>query len=188
MGHRVCPWWLGYFLVNPLRRFMQDPAKILKPYVTDGMMVLEPGCGMGYFTLELARLVGPHGKVVAIDLQPKMLAGLQRRARKAGVAERIDVRVAEVNTLCVDDLAGSVDFGLVFAMVHELPDEIRFFTEMHRALRPGGRILVAEPKGHVPADNFRTSMEAASRLGFRLSEGPSISGSHTAILSCPPPG
>jgi ubiquinone/menaquinone biosynthesis C-methylase UbiE len=178
----VCPWWLGYFLVSPVRRWMQNPEKILKPFVAEGMVVIEPGCGMGFFTLEIARLVGPRGKVVAVDLQPKMLAALQRRARKGGVIDRIDARLADPDTLHVDDLAGKVDFGLVFAVVHELRDEGRFFSEMQRVLRPDGRVLVAEPKGHVTAAKFRASMEAASRLGFRMTEGPAISGSRTAVL------
>jgi ubiquinone/menaquinone biosynthesis C-methylase UbiE len=182
MAHMICPGWLGYFLVSPLRRLMQDPKAILRPFVTEGMVVIEPGCGMGFFNIEMARLVGPRGKVVAVDLQPKMLAGLQRRARKAGVADRIDPRLADTARLNVDDLAGRVDFALVFAVVHELPDEGRFFAEMHRTLRPDGKILVAEPKGHVTAAKFQASMEAASRLGFRITDGPVIKGSRTAVL------
>ena len=73
MAHRVCPWWLGYLLASPLRRLMQDPVKVVAPYVREGMTVLEPGPGMGFFTLELARLVGPSGRVVAVDIQPRML-------------------------------------------------------------------------------------------------------------------
>ena len=53
MAEWVCPWWLGYFLASPIRRWMQDPAKILAPHVREGMIVLEPGPGMGFFTLEL---------------------------------------------------------------------------------------------------------------------------------------
>ncbi len=59
MPERVCPWWLGYFLASPIRRLWQNPAQILRPYVREGMTVLEPGPGMVFFTLELARLVGP---------------------------------------------------------------------------------------------------------------------------------
>ena len=65
MSQRVCPWWLGYLLASPLRRLMQDPVKVLAPYVREGMIVLEPGPGMGFFTLELARLVGPSGRIVS---------------------------------------------------------------------------------------------------------------------------
>jgi ubiquinone/menaquinone biosynthesis C-methylase UbiE len=182
MAHMICPWWLGYFLVSPLRRLMQDPKTILQPFVADGMVVIEPGCGMGFFTIEMARLAGPRGRIVAVDVQPKMLAGLKRRARKAGVADRIDTRLADPDRLNVDDLSGKVDFALVFAVVHELPDEGRFFAELHRTLRPGGKILVAEPLGHVTPAEFHASMEAATRLGFRRTDGPIIRRSHTALL------
>ena len=94
MAKRVCPWWLGYFLASPLRRLVYDPASILAPYVRSGTTVLEPGPGMGFFTLELARRVGDSGRVVAVDVQPRMLAGLKRRAAKAGVLDRVDVRLA----------------------------------------------------------------------------------------------
>ena len=76
MEKRVCPWWLGYVLASPLRRWLQDPAAIVAPYVREGMTVLEPGPGMGFFTLELARRVGPKGRVIAVDVQPRMIAGL----------------------------------------------------------------------------------------------------------------
>ena len=59
--HRVCPWWVGYILASPIRKLTHDPAGILAPFVRAGMTVLEPGPGMGFFTLELARLVGPTG-------------------------------------------------------------------------------------------------------------------------------
>lgn len=75
MAKHVCPWWLGYWLVSPLRRLWEHPVRMLGPFVREGMLVLEPGCGMGFFTLDLARMVGPRGRVVAVDVQERMLAG-----------------------------------------------------------------------------------------------------------------
>ena len=66
MANRVCPHWVGYLLINPLRNLFENPNKILGPFVQEGMTVLEPGCGMGYFTLPLARMVGPKGRIVAV--------------------------------------------------------------------------------------------------------------------------
>ena len=77
----------------PVGRFGQNPVKILSPYVGSGMTVLDIGPGMGFFTLPMARLVGPAGKVVCADVQPKMLDALRRRAAEAGLADRIDARV-----------------------------------------------------------------------------------------------
>jgi tRNA A58 N-methylase Trm61 len=90
----TCPWWFGYFLLNPLRRLGQRPTRVLRPFVRPGMLVVEPSCGMGFFTLDLVRMVGPEGRVVAIDLQEKMLAGVRRRAARAGMEGRIDIRLA----------------------------------------------------------------------------------------------
>src|SRR3974377_2079801 len=103
MAHRVCPWWIGYFLVSPLRRFLQDPSTLVGPFVSAGMVVLEPGPGMGFFTLELARRVGPNGRVIAIDVQPRMLEGLRKRAAKAGLGERIDARLPTQSRLGIED-------------------------------------------------------------------------------------
>jgi len=182
MPHTVCPWWLGYFLAHPLRRWWQHPEEILRPFVAEGMTVLEPGCGMGFFTVDLARLVGPRGKVVATDIQPRMLAGLARRARRAGLADRIDARLVQADGLGVEDLEERVDFALAFAVVHELPDNHRFFPEMHRALRPGGKLLVAEPRGHVTEDAFAEMLASAQGAGLLAAGGPVVRSSRTAVL------
>ena len=182
MAHSVCPWWLGYFLASPFRRLWQDPAGILRPFVRAGMTVVEPGCGMGFFTIELARLVGSSGRVVALDLQPRMLSGLARRVRKAGVTDRIDARLVSPASLGIDDLVGTVDFVLAFAVVHELPDAARFFAEIHMALKPGRQMLLAEPRNHVSEDDFAAMVDLATKSGFRTGSGPAIRSSLTVVL------
>jgi len=182
MAHCVCPWWLGYFLASPVRRLWQDPTGILRPFVSEGMTVVEPGCGMGFFTIDLARLVGPSGRIVALDLQPRMLSGLARRARRTEFADRINARLVQSASLGIGDLAGAVDFVLAFAVVHELPDAGRFFAEMHAALKPGRRMLVAEPRSHVSEDDFAAMADLATRSGFRAANGPAIRSSLTVVL------
>ena len=182
MAQRVCPWWLGYLLVTPLRRLLQDPRKVLAPYVREGMTVLEPGPGMGFFTLELARLVGPSGRVVAVDIQPRMLAGLRRRAARAGLLERIDLRLGSSDTLGLADLAGVVDFTPAFAVVHELPAVEPFFAEIAKASKPGAGLLIVEPTGHVKTADFEAELQAATRAGFELAGRPSIRRSRAAFL------
>jgi SAM-dependent methyltransferase len=183
MARHVCPWWIGWLLASPLRKVVQDPARILAPWVREGMTVLEPGPGMGFFTLELARRVGPGGRVVAVELQPRMLAGLRRRVARAGLAARVDARLAGPTSLGIDDLAGRVDLVLAFAMVHELADAEGFFREMRRALAPGGRVLLAEPAGHVGAAEFEGTLATAACAGFRVEGGPAIARSRTAVLA-----
>ncbi len=182
MAHRVCPWWLGYFLASPVRRWMQDPVKVVAPYVREGMTVLEPGPGMGFFTLEIARLVGSSGRVVAVDIQPRMLSSLKRRATRAGLLERVDARSTFPNSLGIGDLAGAVDFTLAFALVHELPDAKPFFAEVAAASKRGAGLLFAEPAGHVKPADFETELAAATHAGFELVNRPAISRSLAAFL------
>ena len=182
MAHHLCPWWLGYLLASPVRRWLHDPAAILGPFVSEGMVVLEPGPGMGFFTLELARRVGPKGRVVAIDVQPRMLEGLVKRATKAGLIARIDARLAKGENLGVEDCAGQVDFALAFAMVHEAANPEALFKDIHNCLKPGGKLLVAEPVGHVPAQAFAVSLDQAGRAGFTPESRPGIRRCHAAVL------
>jgi ubiquinone/menaquinone biosynthesis C-methylase UbiE len=127
-----------------------------------------------FFTLELARVVGPTGKVVALNLQPKMLDGLKRRAERAGLRERLDARLARGGSLGVEDLASKVDFGLAFAMVRELPHAARFFAEVAATLKSGACPLFAEPSGHVTAAKFEEEIRAAAEAGLKPAEQPSI--------------
>ena len=180
--HDVCPPWVGYFLASPVRRLWQDPHTILAPFVTAGMTALEPGPGMGFFTLELARLVGPTGRVVAVDLQPEMLAALQRRARRRGLLDRIETRQATAEGMGIADLAGRTDFALVFAMVHEVPDRDRFFAEVSAALKAGSRVLLAEPRGPVSDALFSEFLDLAAAHGLAASSRPTISSSRAAVL------
>jgi tRNA A58 N-methylase Trm61 len=182
MSHRVCPWWLGYFLASPLRRLMFDPKGILQPLVHEGMTVLEPGPGMGFFTVELARLVGPSGRVVTVEIQPEMLAGLKRRVAKAGLLNRVETRLVSSGSMGVADLKGNVDFTFAFAVVHELPDASAFFVEVAEASKPGARFLLVEPTGHVKETEFQAELEAAARAGFSLADHPSVRRSQAALL------
>jgi len=179
---RICPWWIGYFLASPVRRLWQQPRSIVGPYVTGGMTVLEPGPGMGFFTLELARLVGTAGRVIAVDVQPKMLAALRRRASRAGLAGRIETRQVTDDGLGVADLAGKVDFVLAFAMVHEVADAERFFADVSTAMKAGAKLLLSEPVGHVTEPRFAATLDLAARFGLRLESRPAIRTSRSAVL------
>lgn len=182
MPGRICPWWLSYFLLNPLRRFRQNPRRILAPYVREGMTVLEPGPGMGFFTIELARLVGAAGRVVAVDVQAKMLDKLKRRAVGRALLDRIETRLSGRESMPLSDLSGRVDFVLAFVMVHEMPAPERFFRQAAESLKPGALLLLAEPRGHVKVQQFEEELRAAHEAGLSVLERPPIAGSHTALL------
>jgi SAM-dependent methyltransferase len=164
--HDICPWYLGYFLASPVRRLLEKPEAILAPYVKPGMTVLEPGCGMGFFSLPLARLVGPGGKVVCVDLQQKMIDGLARRARRARVLDRIETAVCRPDDLGVAAWSDAIDLAVAIHVVHEIPDAGRFLRQIHESLRPGGALVIIEPKGHVTAEQFAKTIALAEAAGF----------------------
>lgn len=161
---------------------MQDPAKLLAPYVRQGMTVFEPGPGMGFFTLDLARLVGSTGHVITVDIQPKMVSALKRRVAKAGLLARVDMRLATPESMGIADLAGKVDFTLAFALVREMPSAQTFFNEVAAASKTGAGVLLAEPAGHVKADAFEAELKAAAEAGFAVVERPMVKRSHAAVL------
>jgi len=182
MSHRVCPWWLGYLLASPLRRLLQKPEEIVRPYVAEGMSVLDVGCGMGFFSLPLTVLVGRTGRVVCVDLQEKMIKGLIARAERAGLAGRIDPRVCGPNSLGVGDLAGAVDFAIVFALVHEVADRERLFSEIYAAMKQTGVVLLAEPRGHVSESEFGKTLALAHHAGFEVQRSLEIRRSRAVLL------
>lgn len=185
MADRVCPFWVGYLLINPLRKLFENPIKILGPFVQEGMIVLEPGCGMGYFTLPLARMVGPKGRVVAVDIQAKMLSVLRRRAQRFGLLDRIELRHIRDRDhgLGITDLSSKVDFSVALHVVHEVPNQISFFTEVLQALKHGRKLLVVEPKGHVSKDQFEESVAVAEKVGFVSEALPKTVGGRVALLN-----
>lgn len=137
------------------------------------------GCGMGYFSISMARIVGIEGKVVAADLQPKMLAGLQKRAEKHGLMERIELCQSTFTSIGVQE---SVNFALAFWMVHEVKQQNAFFQLIYAALNPNGKFLVVEPRIHVSEKNFDQCIELAQSVGFHLNEKPTIRFSRSALF------
>ena len=157
-------------LINPLRRLFENPSKLFVDVVREGMVVLEPGCGMGYFTLPLARMVGNTGRVIAIDIQPKMMAVLAKRSSTSGLSDRIEIRLGEPDRLRIEDLRGTVDLAVALHMVHETSNPGMFFKEIWNALKNEGRLLVIEPKGHVSQLEFGKTMADALSAGFVQNE------------------
>ena len=182
MAHDVCPWWVGYWLASPIRKLFHNPRVILEPFVREGMTVFEPGPGMGFFTLEMARMVGKGGLVVAVDIQTKMIENLARKAQRQGLAGRIDLRLANWTGMGINDLIGRVDFVLAFAVVHELPDAGLFFKEAFAVLKPGGKVLFSEPSNHIEQSEFAKSLDYAGKAGFRVEGMPTIRSNQSAVL------
>jgi ubiquinone/menaquinone biosynthesis C-methylase UbiE len=180
MANHVCPWWLAYTFDNPMRRLLHNPRRILEKHVRPGMTVLDAGCGMGHFSLGMARLVGPKGKVISVDLQRQMLAVLDKRAARSGLDRIIQTRQCTPSRIDVRD---SLDFALAFWMVHETPEPKFFLQQIRSPLKSDGLLLITEPRLHVGLDQFEQELTMAEDVGFRVTQRPSIAMSHAALLS-----
>jgi ubiquinone/menaquinone biosynthesis C-methylase UbiE len=178
----VCPWWLCFTFDNFLRPLFHDPVKMVKGFIREGDTVLDVGPGMGYFTIPMARMVGETGKVIAADVQQRMLTFLESRAKKAGLAQRIEPHLASQASLGIHE---QIDFALAFWMVHEVPDQGRFLGELKSLLKPRGLFLMVEPAMHVSKTMYQETERRAQAAGFALKERPKISMSRsTLFLRC----
>lgn len=178
--NRVCPVELADSLDSRLRRWLQNPRKILAPFVTEGMTALDIGCGPGFFSIELGRLVGPTGSVIAADLQQGMLDKLAVKIKGTDLATRIGMVKCDPGRL---NVSGSVDFILTFYMVHEVPDQAAFFRQLFPLLREAGKVLIVEPKMfHVSRAQFSNTIRQAEAAGFLSTEGPRLPMSWSAVL------
>lgn len=184
-ARHVCPVWIGRLLTSPLRRLVENPMTILGPLVTPGATVIDVGCAMGFHTLDLARLVGPEGHVVCVDIQQKMLDGLMKRARRKGLDGNLEPRLCTQQSLGIGDLAGGVKLVTLFNVVHETPYPERFIAECAKTLQPRGRLLIVEPRGHVTDDQFSATTATAAAAGLSRESSPAIWRSHTALFVKP---
>lgn len=177
--NRVCPVERSGTLDSRFRRWLQNPRKILSPYIKEGMRVLDFGCGPGCFTIDIAQMVGKSGRVIAADLQEGMLQKLKHKIHETEREEDIVLHRCEENRI---GLSEKVDFALAFYVVHELPSQGEFFKELESILHPGGQILVVEPAFHVSKPAFAETIGKAKKAGFKPVEGPKVLFSRTVIL------
>jgi ubiquinone/menaquinone biosynthesis C-methylase UbiE len=179
MAAHVCPWWLAYTFDHRLRLLVHSPSKVFGKYVRPGMTVVDMGCGLGFNTIGLAGLVGEEGRVVALDIQQKMLDGVMRRAKKMGLESRIKTHLAAENDLNVHVEA---QFVLAFYMVHEIPDPDRFLPQVAENLSWNGRFMMVEPPLHVSEKDFQKSIALTEKAGLTLEERYKIPFGRTAIF------
>ncbi len=176
----VCPWWACYLFDNPVRKLFHDPYKMLSPYVKEGFTVIDIGPGMGYFTIPLLRLVGKDGRVIAVDIQEKMLAVLRRRAIKAGVDANLITHLSKPNDF---GLKKKADFIVAFWMLHEVTDQIRFLKDVKKLMKRTACVLIVEPRLHVTKTAFDRTIRMARQSGFKIDDYPPISLSRAILLT-----
>jgi ubiquinone/menaquinone biosynthesis C-methylase UbiE len=166
-------------LDNRLRRLIQNPARILGDYIRKGATVIDMGCGPGFFTIDMARMVGEDGRVIAVDLQEHMLLKVKRKADKHGVADRLEFHRCKSNTIGLNKKA---DFILAYYMIHETPDPKGFLAELKDLLEDGGKLLIVEPKIHVSRDLFEAMLRDAEEVGLRVVDLPKRKGGRSALF------
>jgi ubiquinone/menaquinone biosynthesis C-methylase UbiE len=152
------------------RRILQNPFKILNPYVNQGMRTIDLGCGTGYFAIPMAKMVGETGCVLALDIQPEMLDILQ---------ENIDYsdshNIYPVN-LSSESLPNNyeADFILAAYVMHELPNQSFWIKQLYENLKSGGHFLVIEPNFVVRKSDFQKTVDLLLTNGFELISTPKI--------------
>jgi ubiquinone/menaquinone biosynthesis C-methylase UbiE len=178
-GEHVCPWWLAYTFDNPVRRLLHRPETLFRGLVAPGQTAVDVGCGMGHFTLGLARMVGAEGRVVAVDLQDEMLERVRRRAERAGLLDRIRLHRCTARSLGIAERA---DFVVASWMVHEVPDRAAFLVEVAAFMKPGARLFVAEPRGHVSEAEVESTVALAAEAGLRVERRPPMAVSRAVVF------
>jgi ubiquinone/menaquinone biosynthesis C-methylase UbiE len=177
--NRVCPVEISGSLDNRFRRWLQNPRKILAPYIREGMTVLDFGCGPGFFSMDMAQMVGKSGRLIASDLQEGMLQKLRNKISGTELEDRIRLHKCQENSI---GLSEKVDFVLAFYMVHEIRDQEAFFKEIAAILKPNGQVLIVEPPFHVSKKAFEETIGAARRVGLTPTDGPKMLLSKTVVL------
>lgn len=178
-GNRVCPVERAGSLDNRIRRWFQNPQKILGPYIKEGMTVLEVGCGPGFFSIDMALMVGKSGQVIACDLQEGMLQKVRDKINSTELKARIKLHKCEESKIGVPD---PVDFVLLFYVVHEIQNKKKLFNEIWAILKPKGQVLIVEPPFHVSKSAFEKTIINARGVGFFDTDGPNMLFHKTVIL------
>jgi ubiquinone/menaquinone biosynthesis C-methylase UbiE len=176
---RVCPVEKAGGLDNSLRKFLQNPQRILSPYIHYGMTVLDLGCGPGVFSIEIAKLLGDSGNVIAADLQKGMLDKVLLKIKGTKLEQRIILHECKEDSI---DLTEKVDFVLAFYMVHEVLDHDHLFRELKSILKPNGQLFIVEPKFHVSKKSFESMIDRAKGFGLEIKDRPTVFFSRAVVL------
>ena len=181
IGH-VCNHSHSIFLDNFLRRIFQNPKKIVGDYIKEGDTIIDLGCGPGFFSIDMAKMVGERGKVYSVDLQIEMLDKVNKKANRYHLSNQIHLHQCSQNRIGLNN-GTKADFILAYYMVHETPDPVQFLSEVKLLLKKGGRFLIVEPLFHVSKEKFLTVSRKAESLGFTIVGNPSKKGGRSLLLS-----
>lgn len=161
-----CPASLSWIVDLPIRKRYMRPV-LDRAGLEPGEIVLELGPGPGAFTIDAARKVGEEGKIIAVDIEPKMIAEVERRISAAGV-KNVETHIASAYELPVPD--ESVDRVFMVTVLPEIPDPVRGLREVYRVLKPGGVFSTTEEYSDPDYPCRKTTKRWAQEAGFTLEE------------------
>jgi len=164
---------------DSIRKFLLNPKKILKEYVKEDMNVLDLGCGPGLFSFEMAKMVGPNGKVIAADVDEEMLERLRNKIKGLEVEKRIRIHKSDRNRFNLNE---KFDFILVFYVAHEVKNKKGFFEGLKKLMKPKTKLLIAEPIFHVSKNSFEATLAIAEEVGFKVVHRPKIRMSRGSVI------
>jgi len=142
LARRPCPSWPGFLIENRYTDAVAGARLLVeRAGIEPGMHVLDAGCGPGRVTLPAAARVGPGGRVVALDVQARMLERLRHRLDAAGVTN-VDGRRTSLGDGALD--TDAFDVAILADVLGEVPDQPAALRDLHRALRPGGVLSVTD--------------------------------------------
>jgi 2-polyprenyl-3-methyl-5-hydroxy-6-metoxy-1,4-benzoquinol methylase len=179
---KVLSRWIDYIVSTPLRRFLQNPRRVVGGYVKSGMTVLDVGCGKGYFCLGMAKMVGPNGRVFCVDVREDAIQSLKTRADNIKLSKRIDARMCSQDNLGINDLIGQVDFALAFYVVHHAQNASQFMAQLNTALKAGGKFLIVEPRHHASVRECEATEARAREAGFTFVDNPKLAWDWAAMF------
>ncbi len=180
INKRVCPHTLAFILDNPLRKLFFKSRKIFGEYIKEGDTVLDFGCGPGFFTVDMAGMVGRSGRVIAIDLQEKMLEHVKKKAAKKGLSDIIKFHCCSENKIGVNQ---KVNFILAYYVVHETPSAENLLKQFYNILKERGKVLIVEPSRHVSRENFTRLIKEAEKSGFTILGSPRKAKGRSLLLA-----
>ncbi len=178
----VCSHAHSFFLDIFFRRLFQNPKKIVGEYINKGDIVIDLGCGPGFFSIDMAKMVGYSGQVYSVDLQKEMLDKVEKKAVKQNLSKQITLHNCSQEKIGLNNNL-KADFILAFYMVHETLDHLNFLKEIKTLLKKGGRFLIVEPMFHVTKKKFSSINQDITSLGFKILDTPSDKGGRTLLLS-----
>lgn len=178
----ICSHEHSWALDNFLRRLFQSPKKIVGPYIKVGDTVMDLGCGPGFFTIEMAKMVGSPGNVIGVDLQKEMLAIVARKLSNTELEQRVTLHRCSEYSFEFEQTM-EADFILAYYVIHETSDYESFLREAKTQLKKYGKFLIVEPLFHVGRKQFQKITHAAEKVGFSIVDKPRHKGGRSLLLT-----